>query len=144
MYFALLRENSPARIRLVELCGRGNFLADQIAAYPLLLDELIDERLLSELPERANLARDLELIVQALREEDDPERQVEALRHFQRAAIFRIAVADLSDRLPVMKVSDRLTDVAELIVERAMQPGAHLRGRVRQVGRHGARLLLGS
>ena len=106
----------------MELCGHGDFLADQIAAYPLLLDELIDERLLSELPERANLARDLELIVQAMRD-DDPERQVEALRHFQRAAIFRIAVADFSGRLPVMKVSDRLTDVAELIVERAIELG---------------------
>jgi glutamate-ammonia-ligase adenylyltransferase len=123
VYFALLRESSAARIRLVELCGSSDFLADQIAAYPLLLDELVDERLLSELPERANLARDLDLIVQAMRDEDDPERQVEALRHFQRAAIFRIAVADLSGRLPVMKVSDRLTDVAELIVERAMQLG---------------------
>ena len=122
VYFALLRESSAARIRLVDLCGRGDFLADQIAAYPLLLDELVDERLLSELPERANLARDLELIVQAMRD-DDPERQVEALRHFQRAAVFRIAVADLSGRLPVMKVSDRLTDVAELIVERAIELG---------------------
>jgi [glutamine synthetase] adenylyltransferase / [glutamine synthetase]-adenylyl-L-tyrosine phosphorylase len=122
VYFALLRESSAARIRLVDLCARGDFLADQIAAYPLLLDELVDERLLSELPERANLARDLELIVQAMRD-DDPEHQVEALRHFQRAAIFRIAVADLSGRLPVMKVSDRLTDVAELIVERAIELG---------------------
>jgi glutamate-ammonia-ligase adenylyltransferase len=122
VYFALLHESSAARSRLVELCGHGDFLAEQIAAYPLLLDELIDERLLSELPERASLARDLELIVQEMRD-DDPERQVEALRHFQRAAVFRIAVADLSGRLPVMKVSDRLTDVAELIVERAMQLG---------------------
>jgi glutamate-ammonia-ligase adenylyltransferase len=122
VYFALLHESAAARSRLVELCGRSGFLADQIAAYPLLLDELVDERLLSELPERANLARDLELIVQEMRDED-PERQVEALRHFQRAAVFRIAVADLSGWLPVMKVSDRLTDVAELIVERALQLG---------------------
>ena len=122
VYFALLHESSAARSRLVELCGHGDFLAEQIASYPLLLDELIDERLLSELPERASLARDLELIMQEMRD-DDPERQVEALRHFQRAAVFRIAVADLSGRLPVMKVSDRLTDVAELIVERAMQLG---------------------
>jgi [glutamine synthetase] adenylyltransferase / [glutamine synthetase]-adenylyl-L-tyrosine phosphorylase len=122
VYFALLQESSAARNRLVELCCRSDFLAQQIAAYPLLLDELIDERLLSELPERANLRRDLELIVQEMRD-DDPERQVEALRHFQRAAIFRIAVADLTGRLPVMKVSDRLTDVAELIVARAMQLG---------------------
>jgi [glutamine synthetase] adenylyltransferase / [glutamine synthetase]-adenylyl-L-tyrosine phosphorylase len=122
VYFALLQESAAARDRLVELCCRSNFLAQQIAAYPLLLDELIDARLLSELPERANLRRDLEFIVQAMRD-DDPESQVETLRHFQRAAIFRIAVADLTGRLPVMKVSDRLTDVAELIVEQAMQLG---------------------
>ena len=122
VYFALLHESAAARTRLVDLCGGNDFLADQIAAYPLLLDELIDERLLFEVPERANLARDIELIVHEVRDED-PERQVEALRHFQRAAIFRIAVADLSGRLPVMKVSDRLTDVAELIIERAMQLG---------------------
>jgi len=57
------------------------------------------------------------------RDNDDPERQVEALRHFQRSAQFRVAVADLTGRLPVMQVSDRLTDIAELIVERAMQLG---------------------
>ena len=45
-YFALLQENGPARARLVELCRHGDFLAAQIAAHPLLLDELIDERLL--------------------------------------------------------------------------------------------------
>ena len=99
--------------------------------------------------------------------EDDPERQVETLRQFQRAAIFRIAVADLTGLLPVMKVSDRLTEVAELIVERAMalgwqqmtaqfgvpmcddgrrtrRAGARLRRGLRQARRHGARLLLGS
>jgi glutamate-ammonia-ligase adenylyltransferase len=119
-YFALLQESSVARARLVELCGHGDFLAQQIASYPLLLDELIDERLLSDLPDRAELARELALRTQLVQEEE-PEHQVEALRHFQRAAIFRIGVADLTGRLPVMRVSDRLTDIAELIVERAMQ-----------------------
>ena len=60
--------------------------------------------------------------MQQLRE-DDPEQQVETLRQFQRAALFRVAVADLTDLLPLMQVSDRLTDLAELIVERAMQLG---------------------
>src|SRR5882762_9686497 len=45
-YFALLQESGVARARLVELCGHGDFLAQQIASYPLLLDEMIDERLL--------------------------------------------------------------------------------------------------
>jgi glutamate-ammonia-ligase adenylyltransferase len=121
-YFSLLRENGAARARLVELCRHGDFLAAQIAAHPLLLDELIDERLLTQLPTRAAFAADLETRMQQLRE-DDPEQQVETLRQFQRAALFRVAVADLTDLLPLMQVSDRLTDLAELIVERAMQLG---------------------
>ena len=120
VYFALLYESPSARRRLVGLCAHGDFLAAQIAAHPLLLDELIDDRLLEALPDRAALAHDLGLRAE-LAPDDDPERQVEALRHFQRAAVFRIAVADLTGRLPVMRVSDRLTDVAELIVERAME-----------------------
>jgi [glutamine synthetase] adenylyltransferase / [glutamine synthetase]-adenylyl-L-tyrosine phosphorylase len=118
-YFALLQESAPARARLVELCGYGDFLAQQIASYPLLLDELIDERALSGSAGREDLARELALRMELV-QEDDPERQVEALRHFQRTALFRVAVADLTGRLPVMKVSDQLTDIAELIVERAM------------------------
>ncbi len=119
-YFALLQESAPARERLVELCGYGDFLAQQIASYPLLLDELIDGRVLSGSTGREDLARELALRMDLL-QDDDPERQVEALRHFQRAAMFRVAVADLTGRLPVMQVSDQLTDIAELIVERAMQ-----------------------
>jgi [glutamine synthetase] adenylyltransferase / [glutamine synthetase]-adenylyl-L-tyrosine phosphorylase len=121
-YFSLLRENGAARARLVELCRHGDFLAAQIAAHPLLLDELIDERLLTELPTRAAFAADLDARMGQLREED-PEQQVETLRQFQRAALFRVAVADLTDLLPLMQVSDRLTDIAELIVECAMQLG---------------------
>jgi glutamate-ammonia-ligase adenylyltransferase len=121
-YFALLRENGAARRRLVELCRHGDFLAAQLAAYPLLLDELIDERLLTQLPTRAAFAHELTERLEQLRE-DDPEQQVEALRQFQRAALFRVAVADLTGLLPLMQVSDRLTDIAELIVECAMQLG---------------------
>src|SRR5207248_3885215 len=121
-YFALLKENAAARARLVELCGHGEFLAAQIAAHPLLLDELIDERLRTPPPDRAGFERELASRMEQPREED-PEQQVEALRQFQRAALFRVAVADLTGALPLMQVSDRLTDIAELIVERALDLG---------------------
>lgn len=120
-YFALLRESPAARRRLVEICRRGEFLARQVAAYPLLLDELVDERSLSELPDRGELARELEIGL--ARVEGDAERQVEALCHFQRAAVFRVAVADLAGTLPVMRVSDHLTVIAELILDRAIELG---------------------
>jgi glutamate-ammonia-ligase adenylyltransferase len=118
-YFALLLENTAARRRLVEICMHGDFLPSRIAAHPLLLDELIDERVLDSLPDRAQLQADLSLrLVQVA--EEDPDRQVEALCHFQRAAIFRVALADLMGRLPLMQVSDRLTEIAEIIVDAAM------------------------
>jgi glutamate-ammonia-ligase adenylyltransferase len=120
VYFALLSERADARSRLVELCAQSEFLAQLLAAYPMLLDELIDDRLLSHLPVRAGLEQELRLRIEQL-QEDDPEHQVEALRHFQQAAIFRVAVADLTGRLPLMQVSDRLTEVAELIVEQALE-----------------------
>lgn len=118
-YFALLCENAAARQRLVDLCARGDFLADQIAACPLLLDELIDQRLLDELPDRASLEQELEL--HRPPSQPDPEHQVEALCEVKRAAVFRVAVADLSGRLPLMAVSDRLTLIAESIVQRALE-----------------------
>jgi glutamate-ammonia-ligase adenylyltransferase len=119
-YYALLNERADARVRLIEICGYGDFLVRQLATNPLLLDELIDQRLFEALPDREELARELDLEVDPLQEED-PERQVEALRHFQQAAVFRVAVADLSGRLPLMRVSDRLTDIAELIIERVVE-----------------------
>jgi glutamate-ammonia-ligase adenylyltransferase len=119
-YFALLNENAAALTRLVDICERSEFLARQIAAFPLLLDELIDARILETAPTRAQFVEEL-----ASRREhapdSDPERQVESLRQFQRVATFRVALADLTGRLPLMHVSDRLTDIAELILEEAMR-----------------------
>ncbi|HKE95274.1 MAG TPA: bifunctional [glutamate--ammonia ligase]-adenylyl-L-tyrosine phosphorylase/[glutamate--ammonia-ligase] adenylyltransferase, partial [Povalibacter sp.] len=119
VYLALLNENGAALRRLVDLCSQSQFLADQIASHPLLLDELIDERLVEEPPTRVQFAEELASRRAAMHGED-AERQVETLRHFQRAAFFRVAVADLVGRLPLMKVSDRLTDIAELIVDEAL------------------------
>ncbi len=119
-YFALLVENQTARRRFVELCAASEFLATQIAAFPLLLDELLDERLFAMTPSRDELTADLAERVARVDTTDD-ERVHEALCQFKRAAQFRVAVADLSGRLPLMQVSDRLTDIAELIVEQSMQ-----------------------
>jgi glutamate-ammonia-ligase adenylyltransferase len=118
-YLALLLHNPRARRRLVQLASHGDYLVDQIASHPLLLDELIDERIFDLPPDRNALSADLEQRM-AGADQSDEEQLVERLRHFQRAAIFRLGVADLLARLPVMQVSDRLTDLAELIIERAI------------------------
>ena len=124
VYVALLNENHAALDRLVRLCAQSQFLADQIAAHPLLLDELIDERFIEEPPSREQFVSDLATRRGAMHGED-PERQVELLRQFQSANTFRVAVADLAAGLPLMKVSDRLTDIAELIVQEALALAWH-------------------
>ena len=119
-YFALLNENPAALQRFVAVCRGGDFLVAQLAAHPLLLDELLDERALAAPPTRSELAADLDDRLARV-DVADPERAVEALAQFKRAAVFRVAISDLSGQLPLMQVSDRLTDIAELIVEQAMQ-----------------------
>ena len=118
-YLALLKEQPPALNRLIEVCAISGFLARQIADFPLLLDELIDPNAFDEMPSRASFVNELAAHTERL-VADEPERQVEALRQFQKAAVFSVAFADLTERMPLMTVSDRLTDIAELIVERCM------------------------
>ncbi len=118
-YFAMLSENPAALDRLVELCGASGFLTRQVAGSPLLLDELLDPNLLNIVPDRQQFVAELDNRIRAAAA-DDPEQQHDALRRFQNAAVFRVALADLDQRLPLMKVSDRLTDIAELVLQRAL------------------------
>ena len=115
-YLALLKEQSAALDRLIDVCAISGFLARQVADFPLLLDELIDGKAFDELPSRQSFVLELAARTERL-PADDPERQVEALRQFQKVAVFKVALADLTGRLPLMKVSDRLTDIAELIIQ---------------------------
>jgi [glutamine synthetase] adenylyltransferase / [glutamine synthetase]-adenylyl-L-tyrosine phosphorylase len=115
-YFALLNENPAARERFIRLCGGSEFLAGQVAVHPLLLDDLIDPRVMETPPGREQLLAELGERLAAV-EAEDLEELMDALRNFRRAAVFRVAVADLTGRLPLMKVSDQLTWLAEALLE---------------------------
>ena len=118
-YLALIGENPGALTRLLTLAERSEFLVTLVEQHPLLLDELLDERIFDAAPTREELEDALERAVRQ-RVTDDVESQLEVMRAFQRGAVFRIAVADRMANLPLMKVSDRLTDTAELILAYAL------------------------
>ncbi len=118
-YFVMLNENPAALERLVGLCGSSGFLTSQIAVAPILLDDLLDPNLLNAVPERSQFVAELDN--RLLAAEADAEQQHAALRRFQSSAVFRVALADLDKRLPLMKVSDRLTDIAELVIGRSLR-----------------------
>ncbi len=118
-YVALLNENPPVLDRLVSICAQSAYLAEEIARFPLLLDELLDPRLYAAEISRSSMRIDIdERLKQFLT--GDSEQKIETLAQFQRATLFRIAVADVGGTLPIMKVSDRLTDLAELVLEIAL------------------------
>lgn len=115
-YLLLLVENPNALKQLVRLCGASPWIADQLARHPALLDELLDQRSLYNPPDLAAL-RD-ELRQEVLRVGwDDLEGQMETLRYFRMAHALRVAAAEVSGALPLMKVSDYLTWIAEVIIE---------------------------
>ncbi|NOH32678.1 bifunctional [glutamate--ammonia ligase]-adenylyl-L-tyrosine phosphorylase/[glutamate--ammonia-ligase] adenylyltransferase [Vibrio chagasii] len=115
-YLELLDEHPAALTQLVRLCTASPMISEQLGRYPILLDELIDpQQLYNPVP--------LESYKTELRDylaripEDDMEQQMEGLRQFKQTCILRIAAADIAGVLPVMKVSDHLTYLAEAIVE---------------------------
>jgi glutamate-ammonia-ligase adenylyltransferase len=123
-YVALLNENPQALEKLVNLCEKSAYIAEQASRFPVLLDELLDVRVLDarvySSPLAAGELRDeLDLRIARLADADS-EQKVETLAQFQRASLFRIAVADFSGSLPIMKASDRLTDLAELVLRVAL------------------------
>lgn len=115
-YLLLLTENPGALRELVRLCAASPWVADQLAETPLLLDELLNAESLYTPPDRDQLQADLNQ--QMLRIPlDDLEEQMEALRHFRKAHVLRVAASEIRGTLPLMKVSDYLTWIAEAVLE---------------------------
>lgn len=118
-YLTLLAENPMARENLVRLCAASPWLTDLLAQTPALLDSLLDPRSLYAPPERDELATEL-----ARRCEHfgaaDTEAAMDTLRRYQKEVTLRVAAADLVHALPLVKVSDRLTWLAEAILRQAL------------------------
>ncbi|MEX1081486.1 MAG: bifunctional [glutamate--ammonia ligase]-adenylyl-L-tyrosine phosphorylase/[glutamate--ammonia-ligase] adenylyltransferase [Halofilum sp. (in: g-proteobacteria)] len=116
VYLSLLAENAQARQRLVELCAASAWIADFVTRHPILLDELIDPNSLYEPADRAGLFAEIGTVLESL-EADDLEAQMDALRQTKQANVLRVAAADITERLPLMRVSDYLTWTAEAVLE---------------------------
>lgn len=116
VYVALLCEYPDALSQLVRLCSSSGWIADYLQAQPILLDSLLDSRFLYELPDRQTLGSRLRELMQGLAGEDF-EQQLNALRHFKHEQVLRVAAVDVNGDLPLMKVSDQLTWLAEAVLE---------------------------
>ncbi|MES2489919.1 MAG: bifunctional [glutamate--ammonia ligase]-adenylyl-L-tyrosine phosphorylase/[glutamate--ammonia-ligase] adenylyltransferase [Pseudomonadota bacterium] len=119
-YITLLHESATARTQLVQLCAASPWLTDLLTQTPALLDNLLDPRSLYAPPEREDMARDLAARCSHFGFEDT-EAAMDLLRRYQKEITLRIAAADVVHALPLVKVSDRLTWLAEVIVTQALE-----------------------
>ncbi len=129
-YLALLAEHTHAMHLLVKLCSSSPWLANYLAQHPILLDELLDMRTLYAAPDFAAMRAEL---VQRLAEfAGDIERQMDTMRHFKHANVFRFAAQDINGELALETLSDYLSALADLIVSVALETiwpnvkGAHV------------------
>ncbi len=114
-YLALLVENPAVLSQLVSLTCNSRWIAERLTRYPVLLDELLDPRRLYSPLRRAELDTELNTLLSAVGP-DDLEQQMERLRQFSRSNKLRVAAADITGAIPLMKVSDYLTEIAESVL----------------------------
>jgi glutamate-ammonia-ligase adenylyltransferase len=119
-YLALLLEHPTILTHLVQLSEASSWIVSFLSQHPVLLDELLDPRTLYSPPTADELINGLKLRL-GQNVVDDLEFQMESLRIFKQINILRVAASDITNRLPLMKISDRLSDIAKIILNHVVE-----------------------
>ncbi|WP_372620451.1 bifunctional [glutamate--ammonia ligase]-adenylyl-L-tyrosine phosphorylase/[glutamate--ammonia-ligase] adenylyltransferase [Alteromonas stellipolaris] len=128
-YLDLLLENPNVLQQLVKLCDRSEWIANEIKRFPLLLDELLTPLYLQQ--QNSDITTSKYEYAQELRqtmlrvEHDDVELAMDTWRQFKLCQQLRIAASDISGSLPIANVSDKLTVLAEVLLEHVIEAAWH-------------------
>lgn len=128
-YLALLSEHPQTLYRLASLHSASPWVTDYLRQHPILLDELLDARLLYAPPEWPRLTAQLRADLAA--HAGDPELEMDLLRHFQHQQVFRLCAQDIAGQWSLTTLSDHLSDLADLVLQVSMErvwaelPGRH-------------------
>lgn len=119
IYLVMIAENPNATIELIPMLSASPWIAKELAQYPVLLDTFLQQRY-RHLPDKLEL-RDI-LRQQLLRvEPNDEEELLSVLRLFKKNQVLAVAASDVLAERPIMKVSDSLTYIAEVVLEAALE-----------------------
>lgn len=115
-YLSLLIENPGALTQLVKLVSRCHFIGQQLTNFPLLLDQLIDPKLLYAEPKIEDYDTDLRRNLLRV-SPDDLELQMEILRQFKLSSQLVVAACDVEGVIDLATESNLLTALAEAILK---------------------------
>lgn len=120
VYMSLLIENPLALSQLVRLCEQSSWVSHYISRHPLLLDDLLDPRSLYVPATKKLLIEECYKKIEDLNQHDD-EQIADAIRHFKQSNVLRIAAADLAKAVSLMRISDYLSWLAEVVLDVSLQ-----------------------
>ncbi len=112
-------ERPSVRRGVAQLMGTSDLLANILVSHPPLIPVVLRP---THSRSRAELIRDFDDTLQA--HPEDTEGQLSALRKLKREAILTTAVADLGGEMSLEAVDDRLSDLAEVILEEVVRVSA--------------------
>ena len=110
VYIEILSGDPELLQRLLSVAENSSWLMDFICEHPLVIDDILSDR------NRISSKNELQYELAARLENLDEEEWLTALRDFKHAQIFKIAWAEIHNRINLMVASDKLTEVAEIII----------------------------
>jgi glutamate-ammonia-ligase adenylyltransferase len=118
-YLSLLTEYPHTLARVIRMVHASGWAAQFLSQHPILLDELLDDRVRNAVFDPVALAADLALQLAAA--PGDTERQMDILREIHHAQLFHLLAQDLAGDLTVEKLADYLSALADTIVAAAIK-----------------------
>jgi [glutamine synthetase] adenylyltransferase / [glutamine synthetase]-adenylyl-L-tyrosine phosphorylase len=117
-YLALLQQYPDALNKLVELLSASGWAATYLQSHPILLDELLDPRLLDVKPDWQEFSAQLQARLDE--SEPDTERQMDLMREMHHAQVFRLLVQDVAGLMTVEHLADHLSKLADILLDAAI------------------------
>ncbi len=131
-YLALLKEYPQTLRQLARIVSSSAWAAQYLTRQPHLLDELLDTRQLMAPPDWPRARQELRVRLEGF--DGDIERQMDELRHFKQSETFRLLAQDLNGMWTLEKLSDHLSDLADLLVAATLERvWADLAGKHREI-----------
>ncbi|MDR2164391.1 MAG: bifunctional [glutamate--ammonia ligase]-adenylyl-L-tyrosine phosphorylase/[glutamate--ammonia-ligase] adenylyltransferase [Zoogloeaceae bacterium] len=113
-YLALLQQYPQVLRKVVDMIADSSWAAEYLNRHPILLDELLDSRLLEAATDWPAFRDGLER--QIADAAGDMEREMDVLREAHHAQVFRLLAQDLAGLHSVERLSDHLTELADIMV----------------------------
>ncbi len=123
VYISLLHEYPVIQLQMLTLCSASEWFTERLTRYPILLDSLLSTA--ETFRRQYDVKKLLDLEMGRIAGNDahidaDLEQQMDRMRQFKRQMVFTVAMLDVFYEEPVEAVSDHLTELANVLLEKIL------------------------